>query len=124
VQEKDKLLVAVGIGLIVSDIVPTIADYFVFKKDSELKMQLEKGEITPKQYWQRFALVYYLYNPIYWAALIGASMYLGKDYAQKRNILLSLVAGGAVIGIIGKNIKKDEAFYANNKITINGATRS
>ncbi len=49
-EQKEKLLLAVGVGLIASDIVPTVADYFVFKKDQELKEQLEKGEITPKQY--------------------------------------------------------------------------
>jgi hypothetical protein len=115
-KDKEKLLLAVGIGLIVSDVVPTIADYFVFRKDQQLKMQLEKGEITPKQYWEKFAVAYYLYNPLYWAALVGVSMYVGKDYTQKRNILIGLVGGGAAIAALAKNVKKDEEFYKTIQI--------
>jgi uncharacterized membrane protein YkvI len=115
-KHKTQILLALGAGLIISDIVPTIADYYVFKKDQELKEKLEKGEITPKQYWERFAFAYYAYNPMYWALLVGASMYFGKDYAQKRNILISLIAGGAVIGVLFKNIQKDEKFYSTHKI--------
>jgi len=114
--EKEKILLALGTGLILSDIVPTIADFFVFKKDQELKEELEKGIITPKQYWEKFAFAYYTYNPIYWALLLGASMYLGKDYTQKRNIMISLITGGAVIGVLAKNIKKDEEFYSKHKL--------
>lgn len=114
-EKKDKILLALGAGLVLSDIIPTVADYFVFKKDQELKEKLQKGEITPKEYWTKFAVAYYLYNPIYWALIIGISMYFGKDYTQKRNLLISLLAGGAVIGILSKNIKKDEEFYSNHK---------
>jgi len=41
-------------------------------------------------------------------------MYFGKTYEQKRNIGLSLIAGGVVLGVLAKNIKKDEKFYSEN----------
>jgi hypothetical protein len=45
---------------------------------------------------------------------LGVSYLAGKDYKQKRNIFVSLIVGGAVFGVIYKNIKKDEKFYAQN----------
>lgn len=106
-----KLLYAVGVGLILSDIIPTPADGLVFYRQGINKQALEKGEITPKQYWQREAFNYYALNPIWWLGVLSVTYAFGKSYEQKRNILLSLVAGGIVVGVLAKNIKKDEEFY-------------
>ncbi len=114
-----KLLLAVGVGLILSDIIPTPADGLYFKLQQTNKEKLSKGEITPKQYWTRDALAYYGLNPLWWGLVLGTSLYLGKDFKQKKNIMIGLVAGGVVLGVLYKNVKKDEKFYAEHKL-VNG----
>lgn len=110
-SQKINTLYAVGLGLLLSDIIPTPADAVVFWRQRVNKQKLEKGEFTPKQYWIKETANYYLLNPIWWGGALLATHYFGKDYKQKRNILLGLVAAGAVIGVVAKNIKKDEEFY-------------
>ena len=119
--ENTKLLLAVGVGLIISDIIPTPADGLYFKWQQSNKEKLNKGEITPKQYWTRDALAYYGLNPIWWSLVLGASLYMGKSYEQKKNIMLSLIAGGVVLGVLLKNVKKDEKFHSEYKfVSTNG----
>lgn len=118
-SNKTKLLYAVGIGLVLSDIIPTPADGVVFYRQRINKQKLEKGEITPKQYWTRDAFNYYALNPIWWLAVLGVSHAVGKSYEQKRNILIGLIAGGVVVGVLAKNIKKDEEFYKKNGLNGN-----
>ena len=116
-SQKTKTLYAVTIGLLLSDIIPTPADAVVFWRQRVNKQRLEKGEITPKEYWVKETANYYLLNPIWWGGVLLATHYFGKDYKQKRNILVGLIAAGAVVGVIVKNIKKDEDFYKKNVLT-------
>lgn len=113
-DNRTKLLYAVGLGLIISDIIPTPADALYFYRQRINKQRLEKGIITPKQYWTKDAINYYALNPLWWTIILAASIELGKTYEQKRNILIGMIAGGAVVGVLYKNIKKDEEFYAKN----------
>lgn len=111
---------AVGLGLVLSDIIPTPADGLYFHIQQKNKENLEKGLITPSQYWTRDALAYYGLNPIWWLTVVGVSASFGKTYEQKRNIGLSLMAGGLVFGVLYKNVKKDQKFYAQNTMVKNG----
>lgn len=115
-DHKTQILLAVGVGLILSDVIPTPADSLYFYQQRINKQKLERGEITSKQYWLRDILGYYGYNPLWWGIVLGASFTLGKDYTQKRNILIGLLAGGAVVGVVMKNIQKDEEFYKTHKL--------
>lgn len=115
-ESKEKLLLAVGVGLILSDIIPTPADALYLYQQRVDKNKLEKGELTPKQFWIRDVAGYYGYNTLWWALIVGASFAIGKNYTQKRNILIGLIAGGAVLAVVSKNIKKDEEFYKTHKI--------
>ena len=111
-MENTKILAAVGVGLILSDIIPTPADAVYFSMQQKNKEKLQNKEITPAQYWTRDALAYYGLNPLWWILVLGISLGLGKNFMQKRNILIGLAAGGIVVGVILRNIKKDET---NNK---------
>jgi uncharacterized membrane protein YkvI len=119
-NEKIKLLYAVGIGLVISDIVPTPADALYFYLQRINKQKLEKGEITVSQYWTRDAISYYALNPIWWAGILAATYFVGKTYEQKRNILIGLIGAGAVFGVLAKNIQKDKEFYKTLTIKQNG----
>lgn len=119
-SQKIKILYAVGLGLVLSDIIPTPVDAVVFWRQGVNKQKLEKSEITPKQYWVKETANYYLLNPIWWGAVLIASHYFGKSYEQKRNIFIGVIAAGVVVAVVSKNIKKDEEFYKNHSLVPNG----
>jgi uncharacterized membrane protein YkvI len=114
-HHKVKLLYAVGAGLLLSDLIPTPADGVYFNYQKNNKQKLEKEEITPKQYWIRDAVGYYGFNAIWWTSVLGASYLLGKDFIQKRNLMIGLIAGGVVFSVLNKNIKSDIQFYKSQK---------
>jgi hypothetical protein len=111
---NSKLLLATGIGLILSDIIPTPADAIYFNYQQKWKGQLEDGIITPKQYWTKDALAYYGLNPIWWGVVLGSSLAFGKTYQQKLGIFVAMLSGGAIFGVLSKNIKKDVLRYGSN----------
>lgn len=104
----EAVLYAGAIGLILSDIIPTPADAIYFRQMAKNKQKLEKGEITPKQYWSREALMYYGLNPIYWTLVLGAIYFTKGGYTNKLKVGLSILAAGSVIGVLNKNIKEEE----------------
>lgn len=122
-DNKTHLLYALGIGLLVSDLIPTPADAVYFRLQQKNKQKLELKEITPKQYWTRDAINYYGLNALWWGGVLGVSLIVGKNYYQKRNLMLGLIAGGVVIGVIHKNIRKDEAFYSKQNPTLSATNK-
>ena len=103
------VLYAGALGLILSDVIPTPADAIYFSLQQKNKAKLEAKELTPKQYWTRDAVMYYGLNPLWWSLVFGA-VYLTKgDYNQKLKVGFGLLATGVVVGVLSKNIKKDEA---------------
>ena len=113
-NHKITVLYALGVGLLLSDLIPTPADAIYFNYQRNNKQKLEQALITPKQYWTRDAVGYYGFNAIWWTSVLGASFLIGKDFVQKRNLMIGLLAGGAVIGVLHANIQKDKKFYANS----------
>jgi uncharacterized membrane protein YkvI len=110
-EHHSKLLLATGVGLVLSDIIPTPADALYFKLQQKWKAELEDGTITPKQYWTKDALAYYGLNPIWWMGVLGASFLIGKTDKQRIGVFVAILAGGAVFGVLNKNIKKDTLRY-------------
>lgn len=102
------VLYAGAIGLLLSDILPTPADSIYFRLQEKNKTKLEKGEITPKQYWTRDALAYYGLNPIWWGLVLGVIFITKGDFTSKAKVGLGIIAGGVVIGVLNKNIKEEE----------------
>ena len=102
------LLYAGALGLLLSDVIPTPADALYFRFQQKNKARLEAKEITPKQYWVRDAFYYYGLNPLWWSLVLGTLYFTKGDFNQKAKIGVALISGGAVLGIISKNIRKDE----------------
>jgi len=103
------LLYATMIGLVLSDIIPTPGDALYFWRQQVLKKMLADKLITPKEYWVKEAAGYYLYNSAWWALVFGAVILTKGDYSKKLKVGLAMMGGGFVVGVILKNIKKDEA---------------
>lgn len=109
------LLYVGAIGLLVSDIIPTPADAVYFRLQEINKTKLEEGAITPKQYWTRDALAYYGLNPLWWSIVLAALVFTKGSVGDKAKIGLAIVGAGAVLGVLGKNIKEEEKKLENNK---------
>ena len=115
-NERDKWMLALGGGLVLSGFIPTPADAWNFHQQRKLRQKLILGEMTPKEYWQKVAFNHYGYTTAYWLSVVGVSFTLGKNFEQRRNIFIAMAVGGAVIGVLTKNIREDEKFFADHKI--------
>lgn len=102
------ILYATGVGLILSDIIPTPADALYFKIEKNLRDKWKSGEISPNKYWTYETLAYYGLNPLWWSIVLGASYFTKGDYVKKATVGLSLLGAGAVIGVIYSNLRKDK----------------
>jgi hypothetical protein len=97
------------IGLVASDLIPTPADAAYFYMERNLRDRWKNGDISPQQYWKREAIIYYGLNPLWWI-LVGSIVIATKGDAKKKLYMLSgIIGGGAVIGVLAKNVKKDKA---------------
>lgn len=96
------------IGAAVADAIPTPADALYFKKQQEIKQQLIEGKIDVATFWKKEVFYYYTLNAIYWGAIAGITYSLSSNSQIRLKVLLTLVAAGAVIGVLTNNIKKDK----------------
>lgn len=108
------------IGLALSDAIPTPADAIYFYRQRKLKEEFVKKEIPAKRYWIEETLGYYGYNVAWWLLLFGAVASVKGDFDKKLKIAVGLVAAGAVIGVVGKNIQKDVELQKKLKYEPNG----
>ena len=109
------MLYVAGISFILADAIPTPADAYYFNFQQKNKQKLEEGKIVPNQYWTREATAYYLSNIVWWSLVLGAMVYTKGDYTQKAKVGLGIIAGGVVLSVIHKNIKKDEELLRKTK---------
>ena len=103
----DAIIYAGALGLLLSDVILTPADSVYFSLMQKNKKKLQDGEITPKEYWTREAVLYYGLNPIWWGLVLSALYFTKGHYTNKIRVGLGIVAAGAVIGVLNKNIEKD-----------------
>lgn len=118
-MEKEKIIYIALIAAALGDIIPTTADSIYFSQQQKMKEKLNAGLMTPKEYWIKEAALYYLLNPIYWLLIALIVYNIKGDYHLKMKMALILIATGAVIAVISKNIKKDEEFFKTHKIITN-----
>jgi len=109
------------IGAILGEILPTPSDPIDFYLERKWRIQLEKREITPEQYWKRIAAKYYLLDATWWAIVFGAAILTKGDFKRKATVVGAILGAGAAIGVLGSNIKKDIEYFNNTDI---GTTES
>lgn len=117
-QYATAAIYAGAIGLIVSDVIPTPADALYFWLERKLRDQWKQGKITPSQYWTREAIIYYGLNPLWWLLVLVLIVRAKGDASHKLKILLAIIGGGAVIGVIFKNVQLDTAELAAEQALI------
>jgi hypothetical protein len=106
--DGDAIIYTAVLAAIVANCMPTPADAIYFWRQSVDKDLLESGKITPKQYWVRDGAGYYLYTASWYAGIFTVLAATGGSYQTKAKILLALLSAGLVVGVIAKNIQKDE----------------
>lgn len=96
------------LAAIVANCTPTPADAVYFWRQQVDKQLLNDKKITPKQYWVRTAGGYYVYTAAWYLMVFATLASLNSSYKTNSRILLSLVGAGVVVGVVAKNIEKDE----------------
>jgi len=109
------LIITALIGAMIANALPTPADSLYFNLQSEIKEKLEKGEITPKEYWTKDIVNYYTYTAAWYALLIIIMLAIDGKYQTNAKILIALIGGGFVFSVWRKNIEKDEALLKLHK---------
>lgn len=99
---------ALGAGLLLSDIIPTVADATYFAVEKKLRDRWKKGEISPEEYWGKESFYYYALNPLWWFLVLGITVATKGDAKRKLTVMSGLIGGGAVVGVIWKNIHQDK----------------
>lgn len=96
--------------------IPDPTDALNFQLDRRWRVKLEKGELTPKQYWERKTFLYYGLDSVWWLFVLLIVILVGKDIRTKAWIAGGLIGGGLVVGMVFNNIKKDEEFFKKYKL--------
>lgn len=109
-----------AIGLLLSDIIPTPADAAYFYLNRKNRIDFENKKITAQKYWVREAAYYYGLNPLWWLLVLGAVYGTKGDYSKKMKVGIGLIAMGAVVGVVVKNINEDVKQQQTIQIVPNG----
>lgn len=90
--------------------IPSPADGIIFWRQQVNTQKWVQGEITSKQKWARELFWYYTAAPIWYGSLFAGVYFFGKTTKQKLMIATAIIGGGAIIGVVANNIKKDDKF--------------
>ena len=93
------------LGAMIANAVPTPFDAIYFRNVNKLERQFDAGEITAEKLEWNVAGQYYSWTALWYATLFTGIYAFGGKYKTNARILLTLVAGGLVIGAVQKNIQ-------------------
>jgi hypothetical protein len=97
------------IAAAIANALPTPADSIYFTRINKLERKFDDGLITAEELEWRVAFEYYIWTAGYYAILFLGIYSFGGQYKTSSRILLSLIAGGLVIGAVQKNIEVDKS---------------
>lgn len=101
-------LYALLIGMSLGNLCPSVSDGIFFRVERNLRQKYKNGVLTPRQFYVRNTLAYYLIPFTYWAALALVIFNIKGDYHKKLKISVAAIGAGVVVGIILKMVQSDE----------------
>jgi hypothetical protein len=106
--DGNALIYTAILSAMIANVVPTPSDAIYFWQQGVNKEKLDKGEITPTQYWTRDVVGYYTYTALWYGLVLTIVASMGGTYKTKAKILLGTLGAGIVVRVVANNIKKDE----------------
>ena len=82
---------------------------------NKLQRDYDEDKISPEKLEWHMAGEYYLWTSLWYAALFTGVYALGGQYKNNAKILLTIVAGGLVIGSVQKNIQINKDIRAKKQ---------
>jgi hypothetical protein len=97
----------------IANILPTPFDSIYFRRMNKLQRDYDAKLVTPEKLEWHVAGEYYLWTSLWYATLFTGIYAFGGKYKTNAKILITLVAGGLVIGAVKKNIEINKKLLTN-----------
>jgi hypothetical protein len=89
----------------IANTLPTPFDSIYFRRVNKLQRDYDEDKITPEKLEWHIAGEYYLWTSLWYVALFTGIYSFGGKYKNNAKIILTLAAGGLVLGSVNKNIE-------------------
>jgi hypothetical protein len=93
------------IAAAIANTLPTPFDSIYFRRVNTLQREYDEKKISAEKLEWHVAGEYYLWTSLWYAALFTGVYAFGGKYKTNARILLTVAAGGLVIGSVKKNIE-------------------
>ena len=93
------------IAAAIANTLPTPFDGIYFRRVNTLQRKYDEDKISPESLEWHIAGEYYLWTSLWYATLFTGVYAFGGKYKTNAKILLTLAAGGLVLGAVNKNIQ-------------------
>lgn len=102
------------IAAAIANTLPTPFDSIYFRRVNKLQRDYDEDKITAEKLEWNVAGQYYLWTSLWYVTLFTGVYAFGGKYKNNARVLLTLVAGGLVVGAVNKNIEVNK--QVKNKI--------
>jgi hypothetical protein len=89
----------------IANTLPTPFDSIYFRRVNKLQRDYDEDKISPEKLEWHIAGEYYLWTSLWYVALFTGIYSFGGKYKNNAKIILTLAAGGLVLGSVNKNIE-------------------
>jgi hypothetical protein len=99
------LLYTALIAAAIANTLPTPFDGIYFRRVNTLQRKYDENKISPESLEWHIAGEYYLWTSLWYVTLFTGVYAFGGKYKTNARILLTVAAGGLVLGAVNKNIQ-------------------
>jgi hypothetical protein len=93
------------IAAAIANTLPTPFDGIYFRRVNTLQRKYDENKISPESLEWHIAGEYYLWTSLWYVTLFTGVYAFGGKYKTNARILLTVAAGGLVLGAVNKNIQ-------------------
>jgi hypothetical protein len=93
----------------IANTLPTPFDSIYFRRVNKLQRDFDADKISAEKLEWQVTGEYYLWTSLWYVTLFSGIYAVRGKYKDNMTILLTLAAGGLVIGAVNKNIEVDKA---------------